>query len=72
MHPEIARELTSQRGREMRVRAHQDMLARTAARIRRARRHGHGEADEAEVLVMPVILDYVDGSFQAPTAGRAA
>ena len=55
MHPEIARELTSERGRDMRNQAHQATLARTAARIRRARRHGVEAADE---FVAPVIPDY--------------
>ena len=70
MHPEIARELTSERGRDMRNQAHQATLARTAARIRRARRHGVEAADE---FVAPVIPDYVDGTFDVkPVAGRAA
>ena len=36
MHPEILRELTSQRGREMRARAEQATLARSAIRARRS------------------------------------
>ena len=85
MHPEILRELASQRGREMRERAHQGVLARMAGRARRARRRGLSGPGEDE-FVVPAIPDYVDGSFrvpsaddqaasqpgQVPTAGRAA
>ncbi len=60
MHPEILRELTSQRGREMRARAEQATLARSAIRARRTHRRG-GQAGE---IVMPTIPDYVDGSFR--------
>jgi hypothetical protein len=63
MHPEILRELTSMRGREMRIRAEQATLARSAIRSRRARRRGGA----AEKFVMPAIPDYVDGSFQTGT-----
>jgi hypothetical protein len=76
MHPEILRELTSQRGREMRDRAHRATLVRTA---RRARRRGLAEPDE---FVVPAVPDFVDGSFRiqpadgeaarVPTTGRAA
>ena len=87
MHPEIMRELTSQRGREMRDRAHQSMLVHLASRARRARRHGLAGPGEADEFVAAVIPDYVDGSFrvapgqpgqpgpepgQVPTSGRAA
>lgn len=68
MHPEILRELTSQRGREMRERAHQGMLARMAGKARRARRRGPGE-DE---FVVPAIPDYVDGSFRGQPADDEA
>ena len=67
MHPEILRELTSQRGREMRARAHEAMLARTASRARRARRRG-SVLDEADGFDIPVIPDYVDGSFRVTSA----
>jgi len=67
MHPEILRELTSQRGREMRARAHEAMLARTASRARRARRRG-SMLDEANGFDIPAIPDYVDGSFRVPSA----
>jgi hypothetical protein len=66
MHPEIARELTSERGRDMRDQAHQAMLARTAARVRRARRHGVSKTDE--LFVVPTIPDYVDGTFRVTPA----
>jgi hypothetical protein len=80
MHPEILRELTSQRGREMRDRAHRAGLVRIASRARRARRHGLAGPGEANEFVAPVIPDYVDGSFRVapgqpgrvPTSGRAA
>ena len=76
MHPEILRELTAQRGREMRDRAHRAALVRIASR---ARRRGVAETDE---FVVPAVPDYVDGSFRlhpaddeaarVPTTGRAA
>jgi hypothetical protein len=79
MHPEILRELTSQRGHEMRDRAHRAALVRMASRARRAQRRGLAEPDE---FVVPAVPDYVDGSFQVqpadgeaarvPTTGRAA
>ena len=72
MHPEILRELTAQRGREMRARARQGVLARMAIR---ARRSGRTRPDEADGFVVPAIPDYVDGSFHTEpadeTAGRA-
>jgi hypothetical protein len=78
MHPEILRELTSQRGHEMREQAHRATLVRIASRARRAGRRGLAETDE---FVVPAIPDYVDGTFQVrpadgearvPTTGRAA
>jgi hypothetical protein len=75
MHPEILRELTAQRGRDLRERAHRAQLARTASQGRRTiRRHGR-HLDEADAFVVPAIPDYVDGSFrsEAPVpAGRHA
>ncbi len=71
MHPEILRELTSQRGREMRERAHQGMLARMAGKARRARRRGLSGPGEDE-FVVPAIPDYVDGSFHGPADDQAA
>ena len=68
MHPEILRELTAQRGREMRARAHQGRLARIAIRAGRRRPH---RPDEADGFVLPTIPDYVDGSFRTEPAGEA-
>ena len=70
MHPEILRELTSQRGREMRARAHEAMLARTLSRAQRARRRGSMPA-EADGFDLPAIPDYVDGSFRVTPADGA-
>jgi hypothetical protein len=69
MHPEFARELTDQRGREMRARARQAQLARIAIRVGRRRRH---QSDETDGFVLPTIPDYVDGSFRTEPAGEAA
>jgi len=75
MHPEILRELSSQRGAEMRDRAHRILQARTASKLRRARRRGLSEVDE---FTIPAIPDFADGSFlvrstqAAGGAGRAA
>jgi len=71
MHPEILRELTAQRGREMQARAQQAALARTASRVRRALRRGttsSGGPHGAEEFVLPAIPDYVDGSFRTAPA----
>jgi len=69
MHPEILRELTAQRGRELRERAHHASLARSARRTLRDWRRGH-RAAEADEFTVPAVPDYVDGSFR--TAGDAA
>lgn len=77
MHPEILRELTAQRGRDMRERAYRAQLARAASQGRRAiRRHARHLA-EADAFVVPAIPDYVDGSFRpaedrVPAARHAA
>jgi hypothetical protein len=76
MHPEIMRQLTAQRGRELRDRAYRAQLARTMSRDSRARRRG-ARHSEADVFVVPSIPDYVDGSFRSagdrvPAARRAA
>jgi hypothetical protein len=68
MHPEILRELASQRGREMRDHAHRATLARMATKIRRARRRGLSGLEYGAEIVMPPIPDYVDGSFRATAA----
>jgi hypothetical protein len=74
MHPEIARELTAQRGRELRERARQAMAARTAGRMLRATRRGTGLPADADDFVCPAVPDYVDGSFRtvSPAGGNAA
>ncbi len=69
MHPEILRELTAQRGREMRARAHQARLARMAIG---AGRRGRKLPDEAEGFALPAIPDYVDGSFRTEPADETA
>jgi hypothetical protein len=70
MHPEILRELTAQRGREMRARAHQGRLARLAIQAARRRR---SRPDEADGFALPAIPDYVDGSFRTePTGDQVA
>ncbi len=68
MHPEILRELTSQRGRELQAQAHQAIVARTASRASRVSRHSTGTPGEADEFVVPAIPDYVDGSFRTATA----
>jgi hypothetical protein len=63
MHPEILRELGSQRDSEMRQWAQRDRLARQVRRAARARRGAKA--------TLPAIPDFVDGSFRADeTAGR--
>lgn len=77
MHPEIMRELTAQRGRDLRERAHRAQLVRTASQGRRAIRRHARHLNEADTFVVPAIPDYVDGSFRSaehrvPAARRAA
>jgi hypothetical protein len=74
MHPEIARELIAQRGRELRDQAHQASVARTVIRKFRAARRGASLPHEADDFICPAIPDYVDGSFQtvSPTEDQAA
>jgi len=74
MHPEIARELIAQRGRELRERAQQASVARTASRKHRAVRRGASRADRGADFTCPAIPDYVDGSFRtvSPTEDQAA
>ncbi len=66
MHPEILRELSAQRGREMRAQARQGALARMASRAARRRRDLPAETGG---LVPPRIPDYVDGSFRTDPVG---
>jgi len=63
MHPEILRELSAQRGRELQDRAHRARLAKMASR---SRRHGRDLPDDD--FVVPAIPDYVDGSFRTDRA----
>jgi hypothetical protein len=74
MHPEIARELIAQRGRELRERAQRATVARTVSRTRRAARRGVSLPYEADSFICPDIPDYVDGSFRAvsPAQDQAA
>jgi hypothetical protein len=74
MHPEIARELTAQHGRELRKQACRAMLARTVSRRQRAARRGVVLLDEGDGFICPAIPDYVDGSFQtvSPTGDGPA
>jgi hypothetical protein len=66
MHPEILRQLTAQRGREMRAQARQARLVRMAIR---GRRHGLELPDDDYAI--PAIPDYVDGSFRTEQASLA-
>jgi hypothetical protein len=63
MHPDFARELHNQRGREMRERAHRARLVRMI----RNSRHGRDLPPDEEIVI-PAIPDYVDGSFRAEQA----
>jgi hypothetical protein len=73
MHPEILRELGSQRNSEMRARANHATLVRMAGRAVRAARRARHAAKEADALIVPAIPDYVDGSFrEAPAADMPA
>jgi hypothetical protein len=65
MHPEILRELTAQRGQEMRAHARHAGLVRMAIRAARRARNPQGEIHS---FVMPAIPDYVDGSFRTQPA----
>ena len=72
MHPEILRELTAQRGRDLRERAHRAQLARAVSRDRRFIRRSARHPDEADTFVVPAIPDYVDGSFRSEAPVPAA
>jgi hypothetical protein len=67
MHPEILRQLTAQRGQEMRAQARHAGLVRMAIR---GRRHGHELPDDD--FAVPAVPDYVDGSFRTEPAGTLA
>ena len=72
MHPEILRELTAQRGHELRERAYRARLARTANRGWRVFGRSARHLDEADAFVVPAVPDYVDGSFRSEAAVLAA
>ena len=63
MHPDILRELISQRGREMREQAHRARLVRMSRRSRHVR-----DLPPDDEIVVPAIPDYVDGSFRTEPA----
>jgi hypothetical protein len=66
MHPDIAREIISQRVCEMRSRARQDALARAAVRDRRDRRAARNRRDRGAVtgeIPVPRVPDYVDDAL---------
>ena len=65
MHPEILRQLTEQRGREMRAQARHSRLVRMAIR---GRRHGHDLPDDD--FVIPADPDYVDGTFRTDHSSK--
>ena len=68
MHPDILRELISQRSREMREQAHGARLARMI----RSSRHVRDLPPDDEVVI-PAVPDYVDGSFRTePAADQVA
>jgi hypothetical protein len=62
MHPEILRELGSQRDSEMRQWAQRDRLARQVRRAARARRGAKA--------TLPAVPDFVDGSFLAERTAK--
>jgi hypothetical protein len=53
MHPEIARKLTSQRGRELREQAQQAMMSKMVSRRLRAMRRGGGPAGRGRRFRLP-------------------
>ena len=69
MHPEILRELGSQRRNDLRVRAERVRFARTAGKVLRSARRASGAAEEFTVTAIP---DYVDGSFKTRAGDAAA
>jgi hypothetical protein len=69
MHPEILRELSAQRGNDMRARARQAGLARLAIRAGRRRR---AQLNKVDGFALPAIPDYVDGSFRTEPADAKA
>jgi hypothetical protein len=53
MHPEIARKLTAQRGRELRERAEQAMVTKTVSRRLRAMHRGADPAGRGRRFRLP-------------------
>lgn len=68
MHPEILRELGTQRGRELRARAQQARLARMAGRARPAPRRGRDDTGGPVISAVPA---FTDGSCTAGPAEGA-
>jgi hypothetical protein len=60
MHPDMIRELISQRASESHAVARQARLVRSARKLRRAQRD---LAEVADTFVIPSIPDYVDAMF---------
>jgi hypothetical protein len=60
MHPEIMREVASQRVAERREAARK---ASTAKALRKAIRAQRNRAEAPDTFVVPAIPDYVDGTF---------
>jgi hypothetical protein len=62
MHPDIMREVASQRAAERREAARNANVARALRKAIRAQRHRNEAPD---TFVVPTIPDYVDGTFDA-------
>lgn len=60
MHPDIMREVASQRAAERRAAAQNASVARALRKAIRAQRN---RAEAPDTLVVPAIPDYVDGTF---------
>jgi hypothetical protein len=72
MHPEIYRELISQRSQEMRAQAHRANLAKRVRWLRRTDQAGTAPAGTPGGFVLPAVPDYVDGTFAAGPQGDLA
>jgi hypothetical protein len=60
MHPDIMREVASQRAAERREAARNASIARTLRKAIRAQRN---RTEAPDTFVVPAIPDYVDGTF---------
>ena len=69
MHPDIMREVASQRDAERREAARN---ARTARELRKAIRAQRDRAEAPDTFVVPAIPDYVDSTFHAAENGVPA